>query len=81
MKLWRITFALLAAFSLVSCDKDDPFVETDSGKNTFGFLLNGKKVEYAWQPILPFIDYSEPVQALEYGKWSVRATRHDGSAL
>lgn len=29
MKLWRITFALLAAFSLASCDKDDPFVETD----------------------------------------------------
>ena len=25
MKLWRITFALLAAFSLASCDKDDPF--------------------------------------------------------
>lgn len=72
MKLWRITFALLAAFSLASCDKDDPFVETDSGKNIFGFLLNGKKVEYAWQPILPFTDYSEPVQALEYGNDTLR---------
>ena len=54
MKLWRLAFAMLAAFSVASCDKDDPFVDTDSGKNTLGFLLNGKKVEYVWYaPILP----------------------------
>ena len=58
-------FVMLAAFSLASCDKDDPFEETDSGKNTLGFLLNGKKVEYAWQPIFPFTDYELSVSAQE----------------
>ena len=65
MKIWRIMFITLAAFSLASCDKDDPFVETDTGKNTLGFLLNGKKVEYAWEPILPFVDYGYKVYAME----------------
>ena len=56
---------MLAALSLASCDKDDPFEETDTGKNTLGFLLNGKKVEYAWEPILPFVDYGYHVYAME----------------
>lgn len=43
MKLWRITFALLAAFSLASCDKDDPFEETDSGKTLWAFYLMERK--------------------------------------
>lgn len=65
MKIWRIAFAMLAVLSFASCDKDDPFVETDTGKNTLGFLLNGKKVEYAWEPILPFTDYGYKVYAME----------------
>lgn len=63
--IYAITFVMLAVFSLTSCDKDDPFEETDTGKNTLGFLLNGKKVEYAWQQILPFTDYGCPVYAME----------------
>ena len=57
LKIWRIAIAMIAVFFLTFCDKDDPFEETDSGKNTLGFLLNGKKVEYAWEQILPFTDY------------------------
>ena len=63
--IYAIAFAMLAVLSFASCDKDDPFVETDTGKNTLGFLLNGKKVEYAWEPILPFTDYGYKVYAME----------------
>ena len=65
LKIWRIAIAMIAVFFLTSCDKDDPFEETDSGKNTLGFLLNGKKVEYAWEQILPFTDYGYKVYAAE----------------
>lgn len=58
-------FAILATLSLISCEKSDPFIETDSGKNTLGFMLNGKKVEYYWQPVLPPAVYIEPVSARE----------------
>ena len=30
----------------ISCEKIDPFVETDEGKNVLGFYLDGKKVSY-----------------------------------
>lgn len=66
MKIWRIAFALFVAFSLVACEKADPFEETDSGKNTLGFMLNGKKVEYFWQPVMPPAVYMDPVWAKEY---------------
>ena len=66
MKIWRIAFALICAFCLASCEKADPFEETDSGKNTLGFMLNGKKVEYFWQPVMPPAVYMDPVWAKEY---------------
>lgn len=66
MKIWRIAFTLFVAFSLVACEKADPFEETDSGKNTLGFMLNGKKVEYYWQPVMPPAVYMDPVWAREY---------------
>ena len=31
----------------ISCEKIDPFVETDEGNNVLGFYLNGEKVTYA----------------------------------
>lgn len=68
MKLRRIILvAVVALLCLASCEKEDPFVPTDSAKNTLGFMLNGKKVEYLWQP--PFyISDADPqhVKAREY---------------
>ena len=66
MKLWGIVIMMFAAFTLVSCDKADPFEDTDSGKNTLGFFLNGKKVEYFWAPRIPPAVYVESVGAREY---------------
>ena len=33
-------------FLAASCEKADPFTETDEGKNVLGFYLNGEKVSY-----------------------------------
>ena len=42
-RLLFISMILLA----ISCEKIDPFIETDEGKNVLGFYLNGEKVTYA----------------------------------
>lgn len=46
----RIMKQLLLFISMIlltiSCEKIDPFVETDEGKNVLGFYLDGKKVSY-----------------------------------
>lgn len=66
MKILKIVFIMIAAVILTSCEKADPFEETDSGKNTLGFMLNGKKVEYQWTPVMPPAVYTMPVWAREY---------------
>ena len=54
----RLIALLLVVITLSACDKADPFEDTNSGRNTLGFYLNGKKVEYFWQPTLfPAVDY------------------------
>ena len=65
-KIGKFAFAMLIVLCLASCEKADPFEETDWGKNTLGFMLNGKKVEYYWQPTLPPAVYFESVWAKEY---------------
>jgi hypothetical protein len=69
MKILRLATVLCSVFLFASCEKPDSFEDTDSGKNTLGFLLNGKKVEYSWQPFIPIapIVYNESVSAREYG--------------
>ena len=65
-KLWRFAIMIFATFALVSCDKPDPFEDTDYGRNTLGFFLNGEKVEYSWTPRIPPAVYFKSVEAIEY---------------
>jgi len=66
MKICKLALMVLTVCSLASCEKADPFKETDSGMNTLGFMLDGKKVEYYWQPTLPPAVYMESVWAKEF---------------
>ena len=67
MKIWKIALVMIAVLSIVSCEKADPFDDTDSGRNTLGFRLNGEKVEYYWQPVVPVapVVYMESVWSRE----------------
>jgi len=47
LKIWRIAIAMIAVFFLTSCDKDDPFEETDSGKNTLA-SSNSMETPISW---------------------------------
>ena len=42
----RLLFIFTIIKFSVSCEKIDPFIETDEGKNVLGFYLDGEKVSY-----------------------------------
>ena len=42
-----LLLVLFFAAGLSSCEKDDPFIETNVGKQTLGFNVNGEKLTYA----------------------------------
>lgn len=42
----RLLYIVSVIFLAVGCEKIDPFVETDEGKNVLGFYLNGEKISY-----------------------------------
>ena len=42
----RLLYIVSIIFLAGSCEKIDPFIETDEGKNVLGFYLDGVKVSY-----------------------------------
>ena len=62
----RLLYIVSIIFLASSCEKIDPFIETDEGKNVLGFYLDGVKVSYETSGGFPS-EY--PYEHCVYARW------------